>query len=41
MKIVQINANYNSSSIGRTTSELHNWLMEHGEESYVFTTQRE
>lgn len=40
MKIVQINANYNSSSIGRTTSELHNWLMEHGEESYVFTTQK-
>lgn len=39
MKIVQINANYNRGSIGRTTAELHNWLLTHGEESYVFTPQ--
>ena len=40
MRIVQINANYNRSSIGRTTAELHNWLLAHGEESYVFTPQQ-
>ncbi len=39
MKIVQINASYNRGSIGRTTAELHNWLLTHGEESYVFTPQ--
>ncbi|WP_251234664.1 glycosyltransferase [Bacteroides nordii] len=41
MKIVQINANYNRSSIGRTTSELHKWLLEHGHDSYVFTSQED
>lgn len=38
MKIVQINAAYNKGSIGRTTAELHHWLMQKGEDSYVFTT---
>lgn len=35
MKIVQINAVYNISSIGRTTTELHNALLQKGHESYV------
>lgn len=39
MKLVQINANYNKSSIGRTTAELHSWLLSNGHESYVFTPQ--
>lgn len=39
MKIVQINANYAIGSIGRTTAELHEWLMQNGYESYVFTPQ--
>lgn len=36
MKIVQINACYEYSSTGRTCFELHNYLSEHGIESYKF-----
>lgn len=36
MKIVQINACYEFSSTGRTSLELHNYLTEHGIESYKF-----
>lgn len=35
MKVLQINAVYNLSSTGRTTTELHNALMERGIDSYV------
>ncbi|MBR5321478.1 MAG: glycosyltransferase [Clostridia bacterium] len=35
MKIVQINAIYNISSTGRTSAELHNYLLSAGHESYV------
>lgn len=36
MKVVQINAIYGSSSVGRTVAEMHEFLVEHGIESYVF-----
>lgn len=36
MRIVQINAVYRYSSTGRTTEEMHHYLLEHGHESYVF-----
>ncbi len=36
MKIVQINAVYQYSSTGRTTEEMHHYLLDHGHESYVF-----
>ncbi len=35
MKIIQINILANSRSTGRTTMELHNFLLERGEDSYV------
>lgn len=37
MTIVQINADYNRGSIGRTTSEVHEYLLNHNHNSYVFT----
>lgn len=37
MKVLQINAVYKKSSTGRTTSELHEYMQEHGIESYVAT----
>lgn len=36
MKIVQINAIYEKSSTGRTTKEMHEWLIAHNIDSYVF-----
>ena len=36
MRIVQINAVYRYSSTGRTTEEMHHYLLDHGHESYVF-----
>lgn len=39
MKIVQINAVYNISSTGRTTTELHNALLQKGHESYVLCSK--
>ena len=36
MKVVQINAVYGYSSIGRTLSEMHEFFEEHGIESYKF-----
>lgn len=36
MKIVQINCFYQFASTGRTTYELHHYLMDHGVDSYVF-----
>lgn len=36
MRIVQINAVYRYSSTGRTTEEMHHYLLGHGHESYVF-----
>lgn len=38
MKIVQINAVYEYSSTGRTTKEMHEALIKHGFNSYVFCT---
>ena len=35
MRVLQINAVYNLSSTGRTTTELHKALLEKGHESYV------
>ena len=39
MKIVQINAVYNISSTGRTTTELHEALQSAGHQSFVFYSQ--
>lgn len=36
MKIIQVNSHYAYSSIGRTTSEMHEYLIKHGYSSYVF-----
>lgn len=36
MKVIQINAVYEYSSTGRTTTELHEYLQENGVDSYVF-----
>ena len=36
MRVVQINAVYRYSSTGRTTEEMHHYLLDHGHESYVF-----
>ena len=36
MRIVQINAVYQYSSTGRTTEEMHHYLLDHGHESFVF-----
>lgn len=38
MRIVQINAVYNYGSTGRNTEDLHKFLLENHEESYVFCT---
>lgn len=38
MNVVQINAVYHSSSTGRLTEELHNFLLDKGVNSYVFCT---
>lgn len=38
MKIVQINAVYEYSSTGRTTMEMHEYLLAHDMQSYVFCT---
>lgn len=38
MKVVQINAVYEYSSTGRTTTEMHEYLCEKGIDSYVFCT---
>ena len=40
MKIVQINAVYAYSSTGRTTREMHEYLMREGHESYVFCSKK-
>lgn len=40
MKIVQINAVYAYSSTGRTTREMHEFLMREGHESYVFCSEK-
>lgn len=39
MKIVQINADYNRGSIGRTTYEIHNYLINNNIDSYVFSSE--
>ena len=36
MKVIQINAVYEYSSTGRTTKEMHEYLISHGIESFVF-----
>ena len=41
MKIVQINAVYEYSSTGRTTMEMHEYLRNHGVDSYVFCSNKE
>ena len=41
MKVVQINAGYNYSSIGRTVTEMHEFLTAHGIESYKFYAIKE
>lgn len=41
MRIVQINAVYRYSSTGRTTEEMHHYLLDHGHESYVFCLRNE
>lgn len=38
MKIVQINTTFNQGSIGRTTAEVHGYLVANGDASYVFTS---
>lgn len=38
MKVVQINAVYEYSSTGRTTTEMHEYFLEHDIDSYVFCT---
>lgn len=40
MKIVQINAVYEYSSTGRTTMEMHEYLLSNNYQSYVFCTNR-
>lgn len=40
MKVVQINAVYEYSSTGRTTTEMHEYLCAKGIESYVFCTNQ-
>lgn len=40
MKVVQINAVYEYSSTGRTTTELHEYLLKNGVDSYVFCCNR-
>ena len=39
MVIIQVNAAYSVSSTGRTTQEMHEYLLEHGYNSYVFCPQ--
>lgn len=41
MKVIQINAVYEYSSTGRTTTEMHEYFLQHGIESYVFCTNKE
>lgn len=41
MRVVQINAGYNYSSIGRTVTEMHEFLTAHGIESYKFYAIKE
>lgn len=41
MIIAQINAVYRYSSTGRTTEEMHHYLLDHGHESYVFCLRNE
>lgn len=40
MKVVQINAVYEYSSTGRTTTEMHEYLLSQGIKSYVFCTNK-
>ena len=40
MKVVQVNAVYEYSSTGRTTTEMHDFLRTHGVESYVFCSNK-
>ena len=40
MKVVQINAVYEYSSTGRTTTEMHEYLCANGIESYVFCANK-
>lgn len=39
MIVIQVNAAYAVSSTGRTTKEMHEYLLEHGYNSYVFCPQ--
>ena len=41
MKIVQINAVYGFSSTGRNVAEMHSYFLQHGIESFVFTSDKE
>lgn len=41
MRVVQINAGYNYSSIGRTVTEMHEFFTAHGIESYKFYSIKE
>lgn len=41
MKIVQINAVYEFSSTGRNVAEMHGYFLQHGIESFVFTSDKE
>lgn len=41
MRVVQINAGYNYSSIGRTVTEMHEFFSTHGIESYKFYAIKE
>lgn len=41
MKIVQINAVYGFSSTGRNVAEMHGYFLQHGIESFVFTSDKE
>ena len=41
MKVVQINAVYEYSSTGRTTTEMHEFLLNQGVESYVFCSNKQ
>ena len=40
MKVVQINAVYEYSSTGRTTTEMHEYLLSQGVDSYVFCSNK-
>ena len=40
MKVVQINAVYEYSSTGRTTTEMHEFMLNQGVESYVFCSNK-